>query len=270
MNIQINSPVLVPFGKNITVVDELIGKKIYIHPQYRFWGKNLETLINNVPTKYTMDYIIEKINEDYSGIIKRSKYFGLLSSVFNIDTAIFLDKLYQIELEQNHKDILVLLLTTEFEKNMDDLNRCKNIVFGTKELNYIFENQSDFIKRPNIKNTDIRFIEGELNSSQFGTIYDSIPREGRMYTPQYLGFVSLFSGKKEIPVIKWDEKLKHVADFNLIHDGFLILKEYPSEYKTKIKNILKDVGLKKFRKMNVWKKPDLTVKKISKGIKRYF
>jgi len=269
MTVRVASPVLLPFGKDINIIKELSEKKIYICPQYKFWGKNLEILINNTPTQYTISYMKEKINDDFSGIVKPSQYFNFLTKTFNPSTAIFLDKLYQIELDKNHKDILVLLLTKEFEKYMDDVNKCKKIHFGIEELNYILDHPKSYFNIPKIKRMDINFIKQDIGNSKFATIYDSIPRESRMYDVYYLGFVSLFSGVKET-LTSWRDVLIKTADENLIHDGFLILRSFPREYETKIKHILAKKKFTKIYKENVWRKPDLTVKKISKGIKRYF
>lgn len=263
----INSPVLLPFGKDINIIKDLEGKKVYIYPQYKFWGKNLEILINNIPTKYTMDYIREKINEDYTGIIKRSKYKQFLDYVFNEETSTFLDTLYQIELDKNHRDILVLLITTEMENFADDLG-FKKVEMNLEKLNYMFDNLNKYLNTPNLKQVDVNFVKEDIGNSKFVTIYDSITRLDRIYSPHFLGFVSMFTGRKEIQS-GWYNRLAVSLNINLIHGGYLILRDYPREYKTKIKNLLKNFKFEKLEK-NVWKKPDIKVKKITKGIKNYY
>jgi len=270
MNVRINSPVLLPFGHDIKVIKILseIGKEIYVAPQYKFWGKRIELCTTNYPTRYGLDYIKQKINDDYTGVIKYSKYKNLFFELFNNETAKFMDIIYQIKLDQKHKDILLFLLTTEIEKHIDDVEGFKKVNFNLRTLNYIIDNANDYFDLVNLKNLRINIIDEKVKDQQFGSIFDSIYRKSRLYNPHYLGVINLFSGEKE-NISKWDWRLGYACDANLIQGGTVVLYNYPSEYVDKINNILNELKFKKLTN-NIWKKPDIKVKKITKGIKRYF
>jgi hypothetical protein len=267
--VRINSPVLVPFGQDVGVIKFLsdLDKEIYIAPQYKFWGMFSELVVNNLPTKYTLDYIKERINEDFSGIVRKSKYYSLFSYLFNPTTADTMDKLYQIELDENHKTILGIILSRALEQHSDDQKLFKKPIIGKGELDYILKNVRDYMPRTDIKILNVKYIKEDLINQKFGTIFDNIYRKARLYSPHYLGFISLFTNKKE-KALKWDERLNHIAKNNLIHGGNLIIRESPREYKEKIHRILKKQKFETVASF-VWRKPDITVTKINRGIKRW-
>ena len=107
-----------------------------------------------------------------------------------------------------------------------------------------------------------------MTTQKFATVVDSIYRKARIYSHQYLGFVSLFTGEKET-LNKWHARLRNVAVNNLIHGGYFVLKSFPIEYENKINKIMKGMRFEKIHD-HVWKKPDITVKEIKKGINKYF
>ena len=271
MNLHLNEPVLVPFGHDTDIVRALIeaDKQIYISPQYNFWAKGLEILIKNYPTRYTMEYIKEKINSEYTGVITKSKYRFLFEQLFNKETAEFVDKIYQIEFDQKEKDIIIFLLTTEIERKADDLYNFKKAVLNLDVLNYIFDNINDYFGfLLDLKNVRINIISGELTNKKFGSVVDSVYRKSRIYTPQYLGFISVFTGEKEI-MSHWENRMEHIAKYNLIHGGVIYMRKIPNEYVGKLNKILRKQCYKKMRR-NIWRKPDITVKQIKKGIQTYF
>jgi len=267
MDIKINSPVLMPFGWDIDVLQILTYSdvEIYVSPMYKFWGKILEDVLKGKPTHDTLNYISEKIDDDFSGIVTKSKYYGLFSNLFNDHTAETIDKLYQIDFDKYSKRILGWILHKELEYYMDDRDGLKNPTLDLSNLPY---HSADYIfPHIKLKEVEIKFLKEDLKEQKFSTIYDSISRKDRMYTPQYLGFISLFSGEKETPQ-KWNERLKIVLKNNLIHGGKLFLYSFPYEYEDKINKICRKQGFEKL-KTNVWRKPDLKIKKISRGIKKW-
>jgi len=271
MTVRISSPVLVPFGHDIGVIEFLceLDKEVYIAPMYHCWGIFSEFIIRDLPSEYTLNYIKNKIDDDITGIVKTSKYYSLFSHLFNKETAELIDKLYQIEFDDNHKKIIAFLLSSEIEKNIDDQMKFKKVNLNLERLNYIFDNLRDYIKKLNLKTMEVKFIREELRNQKFSTIVDSIYRKERLYTPQYLGFVSLFTGKKET-LKSWNVRLDSVVKNNLIHGGYIILLDYPNEYKTKIKNILVKSNSCQEIDNKIWKKPDIMLTKIRKGIKKYY
>jgi len=137
-----------------------------------------------------------------------------------------------------------------------------------EKLNHMFDHLGKYLDTPSLKRVDINFIREDIGHNKFVTIYDSISRLDRLYTRHYLGFIEMFTKRKETQN-GWYNRLAFSINFNLIHGGYLILKDYPREYKTKIKNLLKKFKFEKIEH-NVWKKPDIKVKKIIKGIKNYY
>ena len=267
----IKSPVLVPFGHDSTIIRTLVtmGKEIYIAPQYKFWGKAIETLVKNYPTRYTLDYIKEKINTEYTGVVTKSKYRFLFENLFNKETAEFVDKIYQMDFDQKEKDIIIFLLTYEIERHADDLSKFKKTILNLDVLNDIFENLLEYFDfLIDFRNIKINIVKEELTNQKFVAIVDSVYRKSRIYTPQYLGFVSVFTGVKE-RLSSWEKRLEHVAHHNLIHGGRIYIPDYPSEYAEKINKILRKLKYKK-EDLFIWRKPDIKVNKITKGIKRYF
>jgi len=268
---DINSPILVPFGHNSTIIRLLLDleKEVYVAPLYKFWGDRLEILLKRHPSKYTLDYIKERINSEYTGIITKSKYRHLFNTLFNKKTAEFIDKIYQMEFDQKEKDIIIFLLNYEIERRSDDLYKFKKTILNLEILNDIFENLLDYFDfLVDVKNIKVYILKDELNNQKFGGVVDSLYRNARYYTPQYLGFISVFTNRNEY-VKSWEERLLHVAQHNLIHGGRIYLPNYPGEYREKIDKILKKLKYKK-ENLFVWKKPDIKVNKITKGIKRYF
>jgi len=268
---DINSPVLVPFGHDSTIIRLLLDleKDVYVAPQYKFWGTRLQILLKRHPSKYTLDYIQEKINSEYTGVVTKSKYRHLFNTLFNEETAEFIDKIYQIEFDQKEKDIVIFLLTYELERRSDDLYQFKKTTLNLEVLNDIFENLLDYFDfLVDVKNMRVYILKDELSNQKFGGVVDSLYRNARYYTPQYLGFVSVFTGEVE-HVKSWEDRLQHVAEHNLIHGGRIYLPDYPSEYKIKIDKMLNKLNYKK-ESLFVWRRPDIKVNKITKGIKRYF
>ena len=88
----------------------------------------------------------------------------------------------------------------------------------------------------------------------------------RMYNKNYLGFIRMFSNINE-EVSYYEHVLEMVVNYNLIHGGILALKNLPSEYKIKFNNLMKKYNMEELQS-GFWKSPDITVNKITKGIKK--
>lgn len=265
---RVDSPVLVPFGTDISVFEDLIGCNVYVNPPYHFWATGLQLAFNNDINDITMNYIRDKIKDDYSGIIKHSKYHGFLKKTFAPETADCFDKLYQIELSKKHKDILIYYLTSYMDATCDDDKKFKKLIFDEHFVDTLLSCKViDEISTVN-KSTRISIIDEPINEYKFSTIYDTIPRVMRMYDRNFLGFVEMFTGVKE-RLISYDKVLRNCVKNNLIHGGELIIKNCPNEWQDDVEKIYKNLNMKYVEKY-VWRNPDINVIKITKGITKYW
>lgn len=266
MKLRINSPLLMPFGHDVELIKKIskMDKLIYIYPIYSFVKDSTLLEVNNKPTRNMLDYVRGEIEDHYTGIIKKSKYYYVFRSVFKKETAEFLDKIYRIELDKSGKQTLEYILLKYFHKYMDSIGFSKIILSKPILLG--------LLEKENIKNgispCDIRVTENIINA-KFATICDSIYRYFDYYTPNFLGVMKLFHyGDVKTTPISWRERLSEVVDKNLMHGGLCILDKYPREIEEKLNKFFKERNFEKIEK-NIWEKPDLNVKKISKGIRKW-
>lgn len=265
-----DSPVLVPFGYDLNIFDDLIGCNVFVNPPYKFWGKRLEITYKNQVNDLSLGALRELINEDYTGIIRKSKYYNFLKHTFNKGTAELIDSLYQIEYnDEKQKDLLLYMLTKIIEPMMDDEYKCKKIKIDLEILNDYLD--PIFWTLNNIRRTKlvkINIINEPINSHKFPTIYDSIPRVMRMYDRNYLGFIEMFTGEKE-NLVSYENVLSSSVKNNLLHGGNIMIENCPREMEEKVISILHDNKMECLSEKH-WRNQEIKVIKITKGIMKYW